>query len=358
MRIFIDIGHPGHVHYFKNAIKFWESNGHNILITARDKRVIKELLQHYNFAFINRGRGKDSKIGKFLYMIKADVQFLFLSVKFKPDLFLSFSSPYAAQVASLTRKPHVALNDTEHTDKLHSIFTYPFSDVILTPQSYQNKINDKQIRFNNIVEGLYLHKKYFRPDPGIWEMLNLEDHDEFVILRFVSWNAHHDYGQTGLSLETKRDLIKYLKAKYKVLISSEGDLPEEFKPYQINIPAEKMHDVLFYASLFIGESGTMASESSFLGTPSVYVNSLPLMCYLKLEEKFNILKHFCSSDGVLEYVKRLVVQDNLKKEIQKKSAEMIKDFIDPTAFLIWFIENYPDSVVIMRQTPNFQDRFK
>ena len=294
MKILVDIGHPGHVHYFRNAIKHWESSGHTILITARDKGVIKKLLHYYNLPFINRGKGKDSKIGKLLYMIKADVQLLSVALNFKADLFLSFSSPYAAQVAFLLREPHIALNDTEHTDKMHSKFTYPFSKSIITPQTYQNKLGVKQVRFNNIVEGLYLHKNYFTPNPDIISILNLGDYKDFILLRFVSWNAHHDYGQSGINIETKRALIGLLSKKYKVLISSEGELDDEFKQYQINIPPERMHDVLYYASLFIGESGTMASESAFLGTPAVYINSLPLMCYLKLEQDFGLLKHFSS----------------------------------------------------------------
>ena len=358
MKILIDIGHPGHVHYFKNAIKYWEAKGHTVFITARDKGVIKALLQSYGLPFVNRGRGKDSKLGKLLYMLKADVQLFSVALKFKVDIFLSFSSPYAAQVAFLLGKPHIALNDTEHTDKTHSRFTYPFSSFILTPQSYQNKISNKQIRFDNIVEGLYLHKNYFTPNSSVLTLLNLDSYSEFVLLRFVSWNAHHDYGQSGINLETKRALVKLLSKKYKLLISSEGVLDDEFKPYQISIPPEKMHDVLSYASLFIGESGTMASESAFLGTPAVYINSLPLMCYLKLEQEAGILKHFPSSLGVVDYVKQIIQDDELKEKAAKKTAIMKKEFIDPTAFLTWFIENYPESTRIMKKNPDYQYNFK
>lgn len=358
MKIFIDIGHPGHVHYFRNAIKEWKRTGHSIFVTARNKGVIKELLQFYDIPFINRGRGKDSKLGKLLYMLRADMQLLSVAIKFKPDLFLSFSSPYAAQVAFLLRKPHISLNDTEHTDKMHSKFTYPFSSTIITPQTYQNDLGQKHIRFNSIIEGLYLHENYFTPNPTIYSILGIENNKEFVLLRFVSWNAHHDYGQSGINLETKRALIKTLGERYKVFISSEGELDEEFSQYQINIPSERMHDVLFYASLFIGESGTMASESAFLGTPAVYINSLPLMCYLKLEQDSGILKHFSSSKGVLPYVKDLVEHNNLKVEIRQKSEKMKEGFINPTAFLVWFIENYPMSKKIMKAKPEYQNNFR
>jgi len=214
MKILIDIGHPAHIHYSKNAIKQWQKNGHEIIITARDKKVIKELLNNLKLPFINRGKGKNSKIGKLFYMIYADLKLIGISLKYKPDIYLSFSSAYTAQVSYLLRKPHIAFNDTEHTDRLHSKFTYPFSTSIITPASYQNDLGVKQVRFNNIDDGLYLHENYFKPDHKIKKELMLNEDDEYVILRFVSWNAHHDYGQSGLDLNTKRALIDILKTKF------------------------------------------------------------------------------------------------------------------------------------------------
>jgi hypothetical protein len=37
---------------------------------------------------------------------------------------------------------------------------------------------------------------------------------------------------------------------------------------------------------------------------------------------------------------------------------MLKEKIDVTAFLVWFIENYPESVRIMREDPDYQEKFK
>jgi len=358
MKILIDIGHPAHIHYSKNAIKLWQENGHEVIITARDKQVIKDLLNNLKFPYINRGKGKNSKLGKLFYMIYADLKLIGISLKHKPDIYLSFSSAYTAQVAYLLGKPHIAFNDTEHTDKLHSRFTYPFSSTIITPASYQNNLGKKQVRFNNIDDGLYLHSNYFKPDLNIRDELSLKKNEEYVILRFVSWNAHHDFGQSGLDLETKRKLIKVLKTKYIIFISSEEDLTEEFKQYEINILPHKMHDVLAEASLFIGESGTMASESAFLGTTAVYINSLPLMCYLKLEQDAGLLRHFESSKGVVDYVSGLMKNQELKRDAIKKSKQMKNEFIDPTKFLVWFIEEHPDSVQIMGENPDYQNKFK
>jgi hypothetical protein len=39
MKVLIDIGHPAHVHFFRNAIRELESKGHAVKVTARDKEV-------------------------------------------------------------------------------------------------------------------------------------------------------------------------------------------------------------------------------------------------------------------------------------------------------------------------------
>ena len=357
MRILIDIGHPAHIHYSRNSIAEWQKRGHEVLIIARDKKVIIDLLNHYKLPFVNRGKGKNSALGKFFYMLYADLKILRESRKFKPDIFLSFSSSYAAQVAYFLRKPHIAFNDTEHTDGLHSIFTYPFSSCIITPESYQNDLGLKHVRFKNIDDGLYLHKNYFEPDIEIKKELGIKENEEYIILRFVSWNAHHDYGQSGLNLETKRKLISLLEKKYRVFISSEEELDHEFRKYQIEISPYRMHDALSFASLFVGESGTMASESAFNGTYAVYINSLPLMCYLKIEQEANLVRHFKNSEGVVDFVKELISNNNLKEEGLENSAKMKENMIDPTKFLVWFIESYPKSFEIMKKNPNYQEKF-
>ncbi len=358
MRILIDIGHPAHVHYFKNFIKIMKKEGHKFLIVARDRGIIKDLLQKNKFDFVDRGKGSDSLFGKFIYMFGADYKIFIEARKFKTDLFLSFSSPYAAQVSFLLGKPHIALTDTEHEDNVLSKLTYPFSTAILTPSSYKNKLGKKHLKFNSVVESLYLDKEYFNPDDKIRNYLKLNKNEKYAIIRFVSWNAHHDIGHIGLDNKTKKDIIEKLKQKFKIFISSEGKLPEEFKQYEINISPEKIHDVLAEATIFIGESATMASESTLLGTQAVYINSLPLMGYLEYEQNSDLLKCFKSSNGVVEYITEIIKDDSLKKSAMTKSKIMQNSFINPTKYLVWFIKNYPKSQTILKENPDYQLRFK
>ncbi len=86
---------------------------------------------------------------------------------------------------------------------------------------------------------MYLHSNYFKPNRDITNILNVVENEKYVIMRFVSWNAHHDVGQKGLNIATKRNLIKTLSKYAKVFISSEDSLPDEFRPWQISISPRK-----------------------------------------------------------------------------------------------------------------------
>jgi predicted glycosyltransferase len=355
MRIFIDIGHPAHVHYFKNAIKTLQLKNHEFLITARNREGVFSLLKSEKLNYYNRGKGADSLVGKIFYLIWADLYLLFKSIRFKPDLFLSFASPYCAHVSKILGKPHIVFDDTEHA-KLGHLSYQPYSDVIITPSCFYKDLGPKQIKFNGYIELFYLHKNRFIADKNIYTLLGLKENEKYIIVRFVSWRANHDVGYHGFSDNSKISILKELCKYVKVFISSESLLPPELEPYKINIPVEQMHNALAYASFYLGEGGTMASESSILGTPAIYVNSLPLMGYLRDEKEIGLLFHFIDSKGVLE--KAIEVLNTPKDMWSKKKNNLLKDKIDVTAYLIWFIENYPESKKIMQETPDYQNNFK
>ena len=49
---------------------------------------------------------------------------------------------------------------------------------------------------------------------------------------------------------------------------------------------------------------------------------------------------------------------NIKEEWQRRRQKMLSEKIDVTAFMVWFIENYPESVRVMKETPEYQYRFE
>lgn len=361
MTILIDIGHPAHVHYFRNFYRLMTAGGHHILFTARKKEVSHELLQSYDIPFTSRGTGKNSMQGKLLYLPRANFILWRVARKHKPDVFMSFSSPYAAQVSKLFGKPHIALDDTEHA-KLGQLMYRPFTDIILSPSCYKGEKASKQFFFHSYMELCYLHPNRFMPDENIHTLLGIEKGQPYVVLRFVSWNATHDSGHSGMSLENKRKAVRLLSQYAQVFISSEAPLPKDLEPYKISIPPDRIHDVLGGASLFMGESATMASESAMLGTPAIYLDNDGRGYTDELEKNYQLVFNFTESEDdqqkAIHKAEALLKKADLKEISRARRQRMLADKIDPTAFLVWFVENWPQSMRIIKENPEYQQQFK
>jgi len=330
-----------------------QQKGHQFLLTARDKEITFELLNQYKIPFHNRGTGKNSLLGKLFYILKADRFILQKARSFKPDLFLSFASTYAAHVSKLVGKPHIALDDTEHA-KLELLMYPPFTDTILTPACFHKNLGKKQIRFNSFMELCYLHPAHFSPDPEVLKLLNVKENEKYAIVRFVSWNASHDVGTQGLSNDQKIKLVGFLSRKLKVFVSSEGEMPAALEKYKFTIPTHYMHDALYYASIYVGEGGTTASEAALLGTPAVYINKLS-MGYINEEKKAALLFQTTKYEEIETHIGNILKQN--KSLFTQRLANLLSKQINITNFLVWFVENYPSSISQLKTNPNVQQQF-
>lgn len=361
MKIFIDIGHPAHVHYFRNLIKILKSKGYDFLITARNKEMTQYLLNKYDLEYVDRGKGSDSFWGKLYNLFKVNNLLITKAKDFKPDLIISFASPYAAQTSKILGIPNITFDDTECATFGRFMYKY-FTSCILTPDCFENNIGDKHLKFAGYMELSYLHSSYFKPCNSIFNELGLNENEPYVLLRFVSWGASHDFGQKGISLQNKIKVVKMFSKYANVFITSEKSLPNDLIKFQLNIPPEKIHHAINYASLLFGESATMASEAAVLGTPAIYIDNVGRGYTNEQENKYGLVFNFTASEidqekAIIKGIE-LLKNKNLKKDIQQRHKKMLTDKINVTAFMVWFIENYPESVTIMREKPEFQYTFK
>ena len=342
MNILIDINHPAHVHYFKCFICEMQKRGHKILITASEKEITYQLLTKYQFDFIKLGAHGNSMIKKIINL-PVMIFYMYLAARnFKPDLFLGFGSIRAVHTAAILRKPSINFEDTE--DSIGQIRLYiPFVKCVCTPTGFLRDLGPKQIRFRGYLELAHLHPNWFIPNPVVLEESGLKETETFIIVRFVSWGATHDIGHHGIN--DKIGLVKALEKYGRVLITSEGDLPPELKPYLIKISPDKIHDLLSFASLYVGEGATMAAEAAVLGTPSIFVSSLAsrLGNFIELEHTYDLLYSFTDADSALEKSIEILKNKKSKENWIVKRERMLKDKIDVTAFMVWLIENYPKS---------------
>ena len=117
-----------------------------------------------------------------------------------------------------------------------------------------------------------------------------------------------------------------------------------------------------FATLYIGDSQTMAAEAGVLGTPFIRFNDfVGRIGYLKeLEEKYKLgfgIKPVESSSLYFKIDELLSISD-IKNKFQERRRKMLSGKIDVAAFMIWFIEDYPKSAKIMKENPDYQLRFK
>ncbi|NQE53328.1 hypothetical protein C5S29_07020 [ANME-1 cluster archaeon GoMg3.2] len=342
MKILISMGHPADIHLFKNLIWVLEKQGHEIKITARDKDVLLYLLDYYGFDYTIISTMGKSLLGLGKEMLTRTYRLFKIARDFKPDIIVAVGDPSISMVGKLLKVSSITFSDTEHSSYVNLV-SFSFSDVICTPSCYKKDIGRKQIRYNGYHELAYLQPNYFTPNLAVLDELGLSKDDTFIILRFVSWSASHDVGQHGI--QNKIELVRELEKYGRVYITSEGQLPKELEKYKIKVSPEKLHDLLFYASLYVGEGATMATESAILGTPSIYVSSLigTMGNFIELEEKYGLVFNYNDPDKAIEKAVELIQKPDLKEEWQKKKEKLLKDKIDVTTFMVWFVENYPES---------------
>jgi predicted glycosyltransferase len=215
--------------------------------------------------------------------------------------------------------------------------------LICTPTSFLHNLGKRHHRYQGFHELAYLHPDYFTPDPGVLKDLGIHQSDPFILLRFVAWKATHDMGQRGFSLDFKENLIRKLSPFGRVFISSEAPLPANLEPFRINLPPHKIHHVLYYAALFMGEGATMASEAAILGTPAVYSSSLALNMgnFIELMNRYQLVLSYCSPREALETARQLLRENNIKEKWMRRRDRMLADKIDVTQYVVELLENYP-----------------
>ena len=337
MKIFIDIGHPAHVHYFRNFIKIMESEGHEFLVTARDRQYVFELLDAYGIKYVNRGKGSKSAPGKAFYLFKASAKIFSLTRKFRPDLFIDFGTMYAGFSSFVLGKRHIVFEDTEITGLYRTVYK-PFATEIYTPECFELDLGKKHKRFKGYMELAYLHEKYFTPDRSVLKDAGLNQGEKFSIVRFVDWNAAHDIGSEGLDSEDKLALVHALEKHGKVFVLSEAPLPEGLRKYELKLNPERLHSLMHFASLVAGESATMASESVILGTPAIYIDSAGRGYTRDLAKRFGTLFCFTPDKDNVQHMISKAEEILSSNEFKEKAAQVRKDIIsecnDLTALMV------------------------
>jgi len=336
MKILLSVEHPAWVHQFKYIIKELTEKGHEVKVLAIRKDVTIDLLNAYSIPYeiISESSGNNT-FEKGLIFLSTTWKMFLISRKFHPDLYLGRSSPMMAINAFIFRKPHVLFEDSEpskfclNTCKL-------CSDLIVTPSNFKLDLGGKQIRVNGFKELFYLHPDLFISNPDVLKNCGLNLDDRYAVVRFVSWKAHHDIGQHGI--RDKIGLLRDLSEKIKVVIVSEGELPDELKQYQMSAPPADYHDILAYASLFVSDAQTSTTEAAMLGVPAIrcntFVGNNDMGVFQELEKKYGLIVNVSKEEEIMPIVDMWFSHSNLKELWLMKRKAMLVENVNMTNYMI------------------------
>lgn len=364
MRYLFHLGHPAHFHLFKNTINELKNSGHEVAILIKRKDILEVLLQKSGFKYYNllpHGR-KDSKLGIAMGVLKTDLKLFRFALRFKPNLMIG-TSVAISHVGKLLHIPSINVNEDDFdVVPLYSKLSYPWASIILAPNVCKmGKWSSKTVFYNGYHELAYLHPNHFKPNKAIVERYFSID-KPFFLIRFAKLTAHHDSGIKGITSEIAEKLIEILKPFGRVFITSERQLESKFEEYRIDINPLDIHHVMAFAKLFIGDSQTMAAEAGVLGTPFIrfndFVGRIGYLDDLEIEYQLGVGIKADNSEQLFHRVEDLLSMENICETFALRRQKMLLDKIDVTTFMVWFIENYPKSVRIMKENPYFQNQFK
>jgi uncharacterized protein len=342
MKVLFDIVHPAHVHFFKHMLTGLAKRGHETRIVAREKDVTTALLDRLGFSYETVGRsGKKSLFGMGSELLRRDLVLARVARSFKPDMIVT-RNPAGAQTGRLLGIPAIFDTDDGKAAGIHFWSAAPFAHVITTPDCSDEDYGRRHVKYPGYKQTAYLHPNHFTPDRSVLQALGVAPGERYFIVRFVAMVASHDLGEGGLPLAAKRTLIDKLRARGRVFLSSEDQLPPELLPLKFPLPPDRLHDALAFADLLVGDSQTVAAEAAVLGTPSLRVSSWTgRLAYLtELEKRYGLTfaYHPKKADELMAHVDRWLAQPSLRQSLLPQHQRLLADKVDMAEWFVNYLE--------------------
>lgn len=364
MKILFYFGHPAQYLFLRETIRrLLGSEQHKIIIVIKTKDVLEQLLIDDKVDYINilpKVRGR-SKLAIASSLVRRNWTLLPILLREKPDLLIGTDATIA-QLGSLLNINRITVIEDDY-DVVRSLgqLTYPFTQTILCPQVCKvGRWGSKKIGYEGYMKLGYLHPNVFTLKKEITQKYNLPE--RFLLVRLSQLGAHHDFGISGISHSLLAKIIQIAeKRNYRIFISSEETLNATYRPYQLAVSPSDLHQVLALASLLVCDSQSMTVEAAMLGTPSLRYSDLAgrISVLEELEHVYQLTFGIAtgSDNRMLTKLGELLDTPNLREIYQDRKRKMLTNKIDVSAFLLWFIENYPDSKKTLQQDPQFQKQF-
>lgn len=295
-------------------------NGHVLKVVARNKDILLKLLEEEGVEYEIFGIHKKSLIGKITATTFVIFSYLKIFNRFKPDIVISKASFYSTFIGRIKGVKSVIFPDSEVV-KVTNKVVVPLANKVVTPETFELNYGSKHIKVPGLFENCYLHPSVLRITEQYEKTAGLIT--PYAVVRFIGWTANHDVGNSGFSLEEKINIVKKIAEKFTVYISSEATLPAELAVYELKTPKSAIHNVLYGAGLYVGDSQTMATEAALLGTPAIRSNSFvgpnDMSNFRILEHKYGMLRNVPKDGNILEVIEELSADGTKDLWLQKRN---------------------------------------
>jgi len=345
LRVLFDVQHPAQVHLFKHVLWELQAKGHETMVVARDKEVTLDLLDAYGIDHRSLSRRTGGLPAAVLELGVREVRTTLAARAFEPDVVVSRVSPPAVHAASVVGARSVVVTDTDIDDTLlgrtfHAI-TLPFADVVCRPPGLDLPTDPGKQRDLGTQELAYLHPDRFTPDPTGLERHGVDPDEPFAVVRLAGWDAYHDVGHEGITESVFRKVVAMLSDRGRVFLSTERGRPTGLDVEPLPVPTHLIHDLLYYADIYVGDSGTMSTEAAMLGTPSVRLNSIESdadeRIFRTLETDYGLLFSFSDGEAALRKVRALMTDESTPAEWERRRSRLLDDAPDVTEELLAII---------------------
>jgi len=338
MRVLFDITHPVNVHFFKHLIAALGEDGHDVLVTARDKDVSIALLDSLGITYQCISRQRSGLWGMARELGERNVRLFRLARRFGPDVMVAAEAGVSiGPVGAAIGVPRVVFDQVDRAP-LQRALGMPFATYICTGDGYLKDHGARHVRFRGFLAQAYLDPRRFEPDAKLLRRAGVDPDEPYIVLRLVGWSATHDIGRRGLSEQELSLLVDRLSAFGRVMISSETPLPDRLRAHEIPVPMTHFHDLLALATLCIAEGGTVGVEAGLLGTPAICCNTYDFGYLRAMEKRYRLIRRVWSLREVAELAEDMLHRDDLRADWQRRRASLFAETDDVLAFMRSVVE--------------------
>ncbi|HEX7097892.1 MAG TPA: DUF354 domain-containing protein [Acidimicrobiia bacterium] len=332
MRALIDISHPAHVHFFRHLYRRLVDEGHDVLVVGRDKDVTLRLLDAFEIEHLAHGRSGHAGMADQARELIGRVSFLVRQGrKLDPDVVLT-RNPAGVQAARLLGAKGVFDTDDGRSVGIHYYAAAPFAHVITAPDCLEQDFGRKGRKYPSYKALAYLHPDLYTPSDPRHE-LGLAPGERYSVLRLVAHDASHDKDIRGLNREAVLRLLDLVGSIGPVFATVEPGAEAADLVRQLDLPPERLHDVLAHASVVVGDSQSVIVEAAMLGTPAFRISTFArrMSHFIEMEEKYGIAYSFVPEelDAAIDAIEA-ALKPGAKEEWARRREVLLADKVNLT----------------------------